>query len=1010
MNKKKSSAKTPKKPRKRLSAKKSAATTTKKHPREQRKQEHPLIQNSRQFIKRASVTLWSFIRSSISHLQQARHRRKFNKDTQSKTKPDIEDPKQVTIRQKLLHFINPLTWLKFAFSLRGIIFALKTALIILILSCVTLTVLYLHYRQDVPKNIGSLQECIGGKTTEYYDRTGQILLWASKDDVDCRPVQLHEVSPHLIDALLSVEDKSFYEHGGFQPSAIARAIWNNLTNRNTAIQGGSTITQQYIKNAILEDSRKNYERKIKELLIALELERSFEKDEILVAYLNTVSFGSVYSGIEAAATGYFDKPSFELTLDEAALLVAALPAPSLYWNNAELHRQRQLWVLQEVLRDGKITQEEYDQAAVIDTLAKINTTNEQYENILAPHFVLEVEKRLTEELCAIDVEQLPTTGGNSENCPNIRLLGYKVITTLDMPTQQLIQQTVNKVIPEILERGFDNAGGVAVDITTGKVLGLVGSRDFQYPEFGQTNVVTQQRDPGSAFKIFDYGALIENSTDWGPGSVFYDYKTTFDKRGWTPQNYSGRHAGPITMRKALGHSLNIPAVKAMYIAGMETVHQFAYNAGIETPLPCRGGCGLSSAFGGGAEVRLDELTNSYATFGRSGIYLPLTYVDHIKDSEERIIRQWRSKPQRVFRQETAYALNHMLADQKARYTAAYNLNPHVQTTMAVKTGTDDAFVNNHIIGYSKSVAFGGWMGNHDEAVTFDTERHTTAPKALMIKTFMESYHRNISYDKKNHWSRPAGIQKLNINSLTGYQVIDDQEVATDEIEELSVVDENHADIFPSWYIPRVSPQTALEETVHIDTVSGRTATVCTPPRAIKAVQGVVLNSELPIDDPSYETWQEAISDGLLDSLNLTNVSSSADNVHSCQDQKPIIGLIEQPTSCSHLCRIEITLDQGDAPLIEVLIFHNNQLLPDGRITLDEGQRQLQYDYHPLNLNSPPEHRGHLRFEVVDEKLYSATLDVLLSIDGFPPAQLPPDIPTEPVINEFETDIEEPVVL
>ena len=396
------------------------------------------------------------------------------------------------------------------------------------------------------------------------------------------------------------------------------------------------------------------------------------------------------------------------------------------------------------------------------------------------HFVLEAEKRLTEALCFLETDELPT----AEKCESVRLLGYEIITTLDINTQDLVEKTVADVIPTISGKGFDNAAAVAVDVQTGKVLGLVGSRDFEYPGFGQTNTVTQQRDPGSTFKPFDYAALIENSPDWGPGSVFYDYQTTFDNRGWTPQNYTGKHAGPITMRKALGNSLNIPAVKAMYIAGIDRVHDFAAEAGIRTKLPCTGGCGLASAFGGGAEVRLDELTNAYATFSRRGIYLPLTYIDHVKDAEGQILKQWRQKPEEVLSQETSYLMNHMLADKSVRYTSAFNLNPSAETTMALKTGTDDNFVNNHIVGYSKSVAFGGWIGNHDEAVLHETDRQTTPPKALMIKGFMESYHRNIPFEKKNHWGRPAGIQEVRLNSLTGYEVDEEEVVSEEEIADL----------------------------------------------------------------------------------------------------------------------------------------------------------------------------------------------------------------------------------
>ena len=947
----------------------------------------PVKRNDGSSFKRQIILSYRRCQDFFLTLRQRRHQRRFKKDLkiQKDKDPQKKLPTKLTGRQKWRRRLNPLTWLKFIFSLRGLIFAFKVSLVGLILVLVSLTSIYLYYRQDVPKNISSLQECIAGKTTKYYDRTGKVLLWASKSDVDCRPVQLDEVSPYLIDALISVEDKDFYEHRGFQTSAIARALWNNLFNQDVSIQGGSTLTQQYIKNAILKDQSRNLSRKVKELIIAIELERTFEKDEILVAYLNTVSFGSIYSGVEAASTGYFGKPSTNLALDEAALLVAALPAPSVYWKNPEAHKARQQWVLGQMLADEKISKDQYLKALEIDTFAKVITSHKQYENIKAPHFILEAEKRLTEELCSLESDQLPT----AEKCENIRLLGYEIITTLDISTQDLIEKTIADVIPTIADKGFDNAAAVAVDVETGRVLGLVGSRDFEYPKFGQTNTVTQQRDPGSTFKVFDYAALMEKSDSWGPGSVFYDYETTFDKRGWTPQNYSGRHAGPITMRKSLGNSLNIPAIKAMYIAGIDNVHNFAAEVGIRTKLPCSGGCGLASAFGGGSEVRLDELTNAYATFSRQGIYLPLTYIDHVKDSDGQIVKQWRQKPEEVVSRETSYLINHMLADKTVRYTSAFNLNPSSETTMALKTGTDDNFVNNHIVGYSKSVAFGGWIGNHDEAVLFETERHTTPPKALMIKTFMEAYHRTIPFEKKNHWGRPAGIREIRLNSLTGYQINAGNNFNDKNIEGLPrIATATHKDIFPSWYVPKISPQTNFADEVTIDIISGKIATVCTPKKAQLKTRGIVLNNELKKDDPYYDIWQEAIAVGMVESWNLTNFSIAADDVHSCDDKKPKIALNQKPASCHLSCRLTFDLTPGDAPLTQVLISHNNQILSDGTIDLTEKQKQLIYDYQPLSLDSPRKVRGHLSVELVDKKLYSHKIDVFLNIEGFPTAEAP----------------------
>ncbi|MCY3804776.1 MAG: transglycosylase domain-containing protein [Candidatus Saccharibacteria bacterium] len=901
-------------------------------------------------------------------------------------KKNLDSPKKNKVKSNQpLNRFHPKRVIKYIFSLKGLFLFVKLGFLGLILISASFIGLYLHYRQDVPVSIANLNSCIDGQTTKYYDQTGQTLLWSSKSDVDCQPIEISQVSPHLIDALIIIEDRNFYEHRGFQATAIIRAVLNNVFNDNQGVQGGSTITQQYIKNAILKDSRRNLDRKIKEVIIALELERTFEKDEILTAYLNTISFGSIYSGVEAAAQGYFQKPAKNLSLDEATLLVAALPAPTTYWNNPQLHRQRQLLILSEMLQAGVISQAQYDRAKSIDSLANVTRSHKQYENIIAPHFVLEAEKRLTEELCQ---EQRQETGDQDLPCDNIRLKGYKVITTLNMETQKIIEDTIEAVVPTIIHRGFDNAAGVAVDVQTGKVIGQVGSRDFNYEGFGQVNTVTQQRDPGSTFKLFDYAALIENTDSWGPGSIFYDYKTTFNDQGWTPANYNNKHAGPITMRQALGQSLNIPAVKAMYIAGIDTVHDLAYQAGIRTKLPCSETyCGLATAFGGGAEVRLDELTNAYATFSRNGNYLPLTYIDRVENADGRLIKQWRQRPQRVIKHQTAYLLNHMLADSSARYTQAFNLDSSVNTVMAMKTGTDDHFVNNHIVGYSQAVAFGGWIGHHDEAVLFETERHTVQPKALMIKTFMENYHRQFPAAKRDHWLQPQGIKSIKIDLITGYQVGGSENLNLNSSNIRYLISEGQhprpvkTDIFPSWYVPKVSLQENQQQ-LTVDIVTGKIATACTPPLALRQGLAVNILNEISFDDPFYESWQKPILEGLLQQKNIIGYSAVYDDLHQCNDPKPQITLLN--SSCSNICLIEVRLIAGKFALDKLTVRSGHQIIENGEITLsDEDQQIISFEYNPFQNQINPVSRGLLELEVIDKAYYHQTLDVNLNIVNFP---------------------------
>ena len=324
------------------------------------------------------------------------------------------------------------------------------------------------------------------------------------------------------------------------------------------------------------------------------------------------------------------------------------------------------------------------------------------------------------------------------------------------------------------------------------------------------------------------------------------------------------------------------------------------------------------------------------------------------------------------RAEAAYLVNHILSDKTVRFTRAYNLDDSLQTTMAVKTGTDDNYINNHIIGYSKAVAAAGWIGYHNESATFDSERNTTPPKAALLKTFMEGYHRNLAFEKRNNWAAPPGIKKVEIDLLTGYQASGDEEDTG----------RGRVDIFPSWYAPQLSPDNGRMSLVDIDSVSGQIATICTPERAIQRVEAIQINSEIATDDEFYETWLTPILEGLKEAGHLV-FTGSGDSLHSCDDKPPRIRLVNRPTSCSSVCRLEIEAEAGTFDLAQINIIHNGQILDEGSLTVEGRSASLSYEYRPLSLNSPPAIRGLLVIEAVDEALYDGSLEVRLDIEGFP---------------------------
>ena len=858
--------------------------------------------------------------SQLSHRQQRRQKRLQERQLQALARPE-------GFWARFFWRLHYRQLIRYWFSWRIIRRCLLLALVGLLSVLVVGYLIYDHYRADLPTDINSLQKCLQGQTTRYYDHTGQTLLWASKADVDCLPItSLNQVSRYLLISVLIAEDQNFYQHDGFDQGSIVRAAWNNLLGRD--LQGGSTITQQYVKNAILKDRQRNLSRKIKELILAIELEKKFTKDEILTAYLNTISFGSVYDGIQSASFGYFDKSADKLDLAESSLLAATIPAPSRFWSQPQVHIQRQQKILTDLLAGGLISQAEYDQARAIDILSRVRQQRSQYDSITAPHFVLEVEKRLQSDY-----------GYDS----NVRLLGLNVITTIDLEAQKIAQDSVELILDDIDQRGFDNAAAVAVDVSNGAVLAQVGSRDFNYPGFGQINFATSPLDPGSAFKIFNYAALINGSDRWGAGSTFYDYRTIFtrplgDRPGYTPYNYTKKHEGPITMRQALGRSVNIPAVKAMYLAGIDDVHQLARATGIESQPECGNNyCGLASAIGGGIGLRLDELTNAYASFGRLGVYKKLTYIKQIRDRSGRLVYSWQNQPQRVLNQETAYIINDILSDPGARFSQSFNIN---NLPMAIKTGTSDFYRSNLILGYTPRVAYGLWFGHHDASKTFG-ESYTTSPKATALKTFMESYYRDVlGQTAARTWPQPPGLQRWRVHLETGY-VIDDADI--DLLASATGQTDSRVDIYPSWYQPLTASGGSA---IVIDKVSGKLASNCTPDLARQLVYVNRIRTELEADDPFYWNWLTPINQALQVGQTDDWLPTEFDDVHSCDDQLPQV-TVTGPDFCPGRCRLTLTVRAGSHPLKEVsLLTADGLVLEKRQLPASVAENQFYFDYLP----------------------------------------------------------------
>lgn len=545
------------------------------------------------------------------------------------------------------------------------------------------------------------------QSTKIFDRTGQVLLYDYNRDAKRSVVPLSEVSPNTINATLAIEDSSFYSHGGIRLSSILRAIFVNVVG-GALSQGGSTITQQVVKNELLT-SKKSIARKINEWVLSIKLEQVYTKDQILEAYLNTIPYGSTLYGIEAAAEAYFGKPAKDITLAQAAYLAAMIQAPSYYSpygpHKAELDARKDV-VLDRMLSLSFIDDAEYRVAK--DEMVSFSSTARN--SIIAPHFVFYI------------LDQLENTYGSTA-----LISGLKVITTLDSDLEVKAESIVQQYALENVKKfNASNASLVALDPKTGQILAMVGSRNFFDKDIdGQYNATLAERQPGSTMKPFIYSlALMRGYTR---DTVIFDTPTQFSTvcsptdnfnntyPCYAPANYDKKFRGPMTFETALAQSINVPAVKALYLVGIQSAINFAKSFGLTT-LGDPNQYGLTLVLGGG-EVRLIDLTGAYATFANDGVLNKPVGLLEVYDAKGNILEQYTPDPTSVLPAIYARDMSAMLSDAYARLPE-YPLNSPLSFygyDVAVKTGTTDDTRDAWVIGYTPSIALGVWVGNNDNS-------------------------------------------------------------------------------------------------------------------------------------------------------------------------------------------------------------------------------------------------------------------------------------------------------
>ncbi|HEU0050731.1 MAG TPA: PBP1A family penicillin-binding protein [Patescibacteria group bacterium] len=543
------------------------------------------------------------------------------------------------------------------------------------------------------------------QSTKIYDRTGTHLLYELHGDEKRTLVKITDLPVYVKQATIAIEDKDFYQHHGVYWKGIVRAVWTDLTHGKLQ-QGASTLTQQLVKNALLTNE-KTITRKIKEFLLAIQIERVYSKDQILQMYLNEIPYGATEYGIESAAQTYFGKSSKDLTLDEAALL-ASIPQSTDYYNpygtgahgdNRQALVTRQHRVLDLMVEQKFISRQQAEDAKKIDTLKKLvpKTVN---GSIQAPHFVMYVRSLLTEKYGQKMVEQG----------------GLKVITTLDWDKQMAAEDEIKKGVDA---RGkqykFSNAALVSLDPTNGQILAMVGSKDFfDTANDGQVNVTLRPRQPGSSFKPIVYAVGFMKG--FLPDTTLWDVNTTFktDTKPYQPHDYDLKERGPVSIRQALQGSLNIPAVEMLYLDGVGRVLDFAETLGYTT-LSDRSRFGLSLVLGGG-EVTPIEHANAYAAFADEGIHYPTSAILEVDDPNGTTLEKWQQpEGTRVMDPQISRLISNVLSDNAARayIFGAQNYLTLPDRPVAVKTGTTNDYHDAWTVGYTPNLVTAVWVGNNN---------------------------------------------------------------------------------------------------------------------------------------------------------------------------------------------------------------------------------------------------------------------------------------------------------
>lgn len=812
--------------------------------------------------------------SVYSNLAQ---KRKVKKDSEARKRAEYLATLPKHPVKRFFYRMHPKRFWAYWFSKKGMFMALKIAGVGILLLALFVGGMFAYFRKDLDQiRPGEIDKRVQTTVTTYKDRNG-VTLWEDKGGDNYKlVVKSDELSDNLKKATVAIEDKDFFKHSGVSFTGTFRAAFNNFTGGST--QGGSTLTQQLVKQVFFSSNGEaddrglgGIPRKIKELILSIEIERMYDKDQILTLYLNESPYGGRRNGAESGAQTYFGKSAKDLTIAEAAFLAAIPNNPSLYnpYNVAghEALVARQHLVLKDMKEVGYITQAQYDEAIKVPILDELKSEADGYDGMKAPHFVLMVRAQLEQELGKATV-------GKG---------GLTVTTTLDSRIQTKLEESMAAMFASSTPNwaGFSNGAATVEDSKTGQIVALVGSRDFKYEGFGQDNAATAYIQPGSSVKPLVYSQLFQQKPqgqqNYGSGSILTD-EPIDSIYGAKLQNADRKYLGAVTIRQSLATSRNVPAVKAMYIseqskAGstLNTIRSMGASSYCTQGADKTAGLALAI---GGCGVEQVDLVNAYASLSRGGVYKPQSSVLEVKNSSGETLKKWSDTDgKQIIDPQAAYVVTDILGDANASASLGnYEAKRIPGVKLAVKTGTSDKGGNAKdlwMAAYSPVLTMAVWLGNPDTTIL---KNGTSSLGSPIVASVMEYAHKEV-YAAEGKWkvgdwfSQPKGIQRINQSGAS--------------------------QVYPSWWSNK---QGITDTKLMFDKVSKKKATDCTP-EAARIELGV-----LKVVDPV--TKKDSYSN-VPDGYN----AKEDDDVHKCTDAKPTIGSITVNGSSGNWV-ISVTVAQG----------------------------------------------------------------------------------------------------